>query len=345
MKNQIVKNSRIEFMEKRLVSIIIPTYRGSDALMVALESIYRQSYHNYEVIVADDNGPGEDEQLKTAAIIENYAQKMPISYLVKEHVNGSHARNNGLAVAKGDYICFLDDDDFYLPHYLEKAVEALENETQKAIVFFDVIILNKEGTCRKVSNETISAKDILLSKKEIGTGSNLFFRREVFDESGGFDERYLRFQDFEFITKKLNRYNAVWIKETMIVKFFNQTDNFLNYEKSLRMQELYRQDSLEKALITAQEEQQIRSLQLHNLYKDMLAKNVSKNDIAQVYAIMKEAKMANVADKLMLIVYSLSKGLFNLFFKTYMLVAYGNKEVRADDLLSYRKTLKESYKA
>lgn len=345
MINRIVKNGRIEFMEKRLVSVIIPTYRGSDALMVALESIYRQSYNNYEVIVADDNGPGATEQLKTAAIVEDYSQKMPINYLVKEHVNGSHARNNGLAVAKGDYICFLDDDDFYLPRYLEKAVEALENNPQKAIVFFDVVILNKEGTCRKVNNETISAKDILLSKKEIGTGSNLFFRRGVYDESGGFDERYLRFQDFEFITKKLNKYDSLWIKEDMIVKYYNQTDNFLNYEKSLCMQELYRQDSLQKGLITNDEEQQIRNLQLHNLYKDMLAKNMPKSDIAQVYAIMKEAKITGIMDRTMLAIYSLSKELFNLFFKTYMLVVYGNKEVRADDLLNYRKTLRESYKA
>lgn len=332
-------------MKDKLVSVIIPTYRGSDALMVALESIYRQSYKNFEVIVADDNGPGETEQLKTAEIIEYYAKKMTINYLVKEHVNGSHARNNGLEVAKGDYICFLDDDDFYLPQYLEKAVKALETNPQKAIVFFDVIILNKEGTCRKVSNDKISSKDILLSKKEIGTGSNLFFRQKVYKESGGFDERYLRFQDFEFITKKLNCYDSLWIKEKMIVKFFNQTDNFLNYEKSLKMQELYRQDSLEKGLITAEELQQIQNLQLHNLYKDMLAKNMPKTDIRRVYSIMKQAKINGIMDSGMLAVYSVSKKLFNLFFKSYMLLVYGNKEIRADDLVNYRQELKESYDA
>lgn len=324
---------------RKLVSVIIPTFKGSDTLPVALESVRKQSFCNYEVIVSDDNGPGEKEQVLTSRIVERYRESMTIKYLVNEHVNGSHARNEGLKSAEGDYICFLDDDDYYMPDYLNSAVSVFNGNPSKDIVFFDVSVLSKDGTSRRVSNDSINSKEILFSKKEIGTGSNLFFRRKIYDETGGFDERYSRFQDFEFITKRLNKYDSIWINDNLIVKFYNKTDNSLNYRKNLEMQDLYRQDSVKNGIIDEYEAELIRNIQLHNLFKDMLAKNMDSVDIRVVYNILGENNMLTAYDNLMFRVYSMSTVLFNLVFRIYMLVVYGGKKVGEKYLVDYRNDL------
>ncbi|MDO4499689.1 MAG: glycosyltransferase [Erysipelotrichaceae bacterium] len=330
-------------MSNELVSVIIPTYKGSDSICVALESLAQQTYKNIQVIVSDDNGPGESEQLKTQEIVDIYKSYISIDYLINEHVNGSHARNEGLKKAKGEYVCFLDDDDFFLNDYIEKAVTTLSSNNECSIVFFNVVIASKDSSARIVSNEEIDYRDILFSTKEIGTGSNLFFRKNIYEETGGFDERYLRFQDFEFVTKKLKNYKSIWIKENKIVKFFNKTDNYLNYQKSLQMQELYRNDSLEHGLINDEELSKMRSVQQHNLYKDMLARYMPKEDVRNVYDLLLKNNDLSFSDKAMWQVYKTSKAIFKAVLGAYMYLVYGKSNNNGSEYLEFRTELQRNY--
>lgn len=322
----------------KLFSIVIPTFKGEDSLPIALESIVRQNYKNIEVIVSDDNGKGSEAQIKTEKVVNEFKDKLNIIYLVNEHINGSHARNEGLRVAKGDYISLLDDDDFYLKDYVKEAVDAFE-DNDIDLVFFDVAIINKEGINRIIKNNEIDALDLLFYRKEIGTGSNICFKNKVYKEDGGFDERYLRQQDIEFVVKKLIKYKSIWINKINVVKYYNNNDNFPNMKKSIETYSLLRKDLFENGIIDKQTETNLYTHQFHCLLNDLLIKNADERDVMLVYNKLKEINSLSFVDRGMIIVYKISKKTFNSITKLLLNHKNRTHALKSKELLEYRAML------
>ena len=98
------------------ISIIIPVYNGKKYLSRCLESILNQTYKDFEIIAINDGSTDESEQ-----ILKEYASKYPQIIKHKEQTNSGIAvtRNNGLKMAEGEYVTFIDDDDFLDADYLE----------------------------------------------------------------------------------------------------------------------------------------------------------------------------------------------------------------------------------
>lgn len=97
------------------ISIIMPTYCRSSYLQRAMSSALNQTYENIELIVIDDNGEHPEEREKVQAILKEYCMDQRVKYIVNEqNLGGAMSRNQGIWIAKGDYITFLDDDDEYL---------------------------------------------------------------------------------------------------------------------------------------------------------------------------------------------------------------------------------------
>ena len=102
-------------MEK-LISVIVPVYNVEKYLSRCIESILRQTYPYFELILVDDGSPD-----KSGKICDKYAKKDErIKVLHKENGGVSSARNIGLDYAKGEYISFIDSDDWVRENYLEK---------------------------------------------------------------------------------------------------------------------------------------------------------------------------------------------------------------------------------
>ncbi len=95
-----------------LFSVIIPTYNRDGIIGRAIESVLAQTYQNWELIIVDDGSTDN-----TREIVESYKDDR-IRYFWKENEERSIARNYGIDKAKGAYISFLDDDDYYLPEFL-----------------------------------------------------------------------------------------------------------------------------------------------------------------------------------------------------------------------------------
>lgn len=103
---------------KELISVIITTCKRSDKIKNAIESVLNQTYKNLEIIVVDDNFDYKEERLKTSEIVKKYKN---IKYITNEsQLGGSLSRNVGIKECSGNVICFLDDDDEYLPTRIEK---------------------------------------------------------------------------------------------------------------------------------------------------------------------------------------------------------------------------------
>ncbi|MDD3254179.1 MAG: glycosyltransferase family 2 protein [Lachnospiraceae bacterium] len=115
-----------------LVSVLVPTYKRSDYITRALESIYTQTYRNIEVVVVDDNVPETEFHKKTLEVLSPYFERPNFKYVkTAGATGGGAARNFGLKHCTGDYIAFLDDDDRYLPDKIEKQLHfTIEHELE-----------------------------------------------------------------------------------------------------------------------------------------------------------------------------------------------------------------------
>lgn len=106
----------------KLVSIIVPVYNVEKYLKRCIDSILSQTYHNLEIILVDDGSTDY-----SGAICDRYAeQDYRIRVIHKKNGGLSDARNSGLDIAKGDYIAFIDSDDWISDDYVNVLVKALE---------------------------------------------------------------------------------------------------------------------------------------------------------------------------------------------------------------------------
>ncbi|MDD2650679.1 MAG: glycosyltransferase family 2 protein [Candidatus Cloacimonadales bacterium] len=104
-----------------LISVIIPAYNAEKLLADSLNSVVNQTYKNFEVIIVNDGSVD-----KTADICDSFASKdTRIKYTYQDNAGVSMARNKGMEMSSGKYICFLDADDYYSPTYLEKMYLAI----------------------------------------------------------------------------------------------------------------------------------------------------------------------------------------------------------------------------
>ncbi|MDR0672113.1 MAG: glycosyltransferase, partial [Zoogloeaceae bacterium] len=122
-----------------LVSVIVPTMNRPELLAVALESLCQQTFRDFEAVIVNDAGKDP------LPAIEPFAQCLDILYISHETNKGlSKSRNTGIRAARGRYITYLDDDDFYYEDHIEALVNTLR-QTRAAVVYADAnIALQRE---------------------------------------------------------------------------------------------------------------------------------------------------------------------------------------------------------
>ncbi len=183
---------------KSLISVIITTYKRSDMLTRAIDSVLAQTYPNIEIVVVDDNDPETEHRQKTENRMAAYVSDDRIRYVKHDkNRNGAAARNTGIAESRGDIVCFLDDDDWYFPEKLERqAAYLLENEQ------FDAVTCGwrRGGADRLPPAEGDSSFDILSGRNYIYTDV-IMMRRDAAVVIGGWDERFRRNQDSAFMLR------------------------------------------------------------------------------------------------------------------------------------------------
>ncbi|WP_425915738.1 glycosyltransferase [Pseudomonas sp. GWSMS-1] len=153
--------------ESSLLSIILTTYNRPGLLKDALASVGCQTLRDFEVILINDNGEPVEHLLA--------AYDFPITYIRQGRNQGlSAARNAGLALARGRYIVYLDDDDIYLPNHLAVLAEAFEQHPG-SVIYTGVEYVNE-----KLENG---------QRLELGRGQP--FKHEVFDRDRLFVQNYI----------------------------------------------------------------------------------------------------------------------------------------------------------
>ena len=174
------------------ISVIMPTYKRSQFLSRAIDSVLGQTYSNIEVVVVDDNSEGTKYRADTEKCMLKYADNNKVLY-IKNPVNlgGGKARNAGIKAATGYYVTFLDDDDIYLPKKVEVQLNHMI-QFDLDLSFMDVLLhdsknhlidYRKHSYVKDTSNESLLKYHLMYHLTPTAT---YMFKRTALLSIGGF---------------------------------------------------------------------------------------------------------------------------------------------------------------
>lgn len=193
------------------VSIIIPFYSHLDWLYEAIESVFAQTYTNFEVILVND-GSKED----MSKFLHKYGER--IIYLEQENAGPASARNNGIRHATGDYIAFEDSDDVWLPTKLEKQVAFMEKTNTMWSHTGFYYWWPKSGKLKEV-NTSRDYDDIREQRRistQLATPSMLIDARVFREQQLFFPEDKRNGEDDQLYTELSKRYKICLVEEPLL---------------------------------------------------------------------------------------------------------------------------------
>ena len=198
MKNSsiIVKPTLNHTANNENVSIIIPLYNRKEMLCRALRSVLNQTVLPCEILICDD-GSTDNPQ----SIMSDFAESaVEIIWLENKECHGvSHARNQGIAAAKGDFITFLDSDDEWLPKKLELQLAFFRENHEYNIIHADEIWIRNGVRVNPRKRFIKTGGDIFNRSLDFSliAPSAVMARREIFDKCGIFDENLPVCEDYD----------------------------------------------------------------------------------------------------------------------------------------------------
>lgn len=160
MKGKRSKLSKIEDMNSNkfisgLVSIIMPCYNGAEYIEETINSVLKQTYQNWELLIIDDGS--NDESVN---IVKKYQQDQRVKLIQQINAGSAAARNNGIRHSKGQYVVLLDSDDIWLPKFLEKQINFMKQKNA-------ICVCCSYGRIDEKSNDILKpviAKKVITSK-------------------------------------------------------------------------------------------------------------------------------------------------------------------------------------
>ncbi len=205
-----------------LISVMMPTYNNAKYIKQAIESIYAQNYDNIEIIVVDDGSTDN-----TKEILQQYKD---IKYFYIEHKGISVARNTALENAKGEYIAFLDSDDYWLPNKLNTQMQYFKDHPDCEIVFTkyeNFFEDEKLKTNKRAMHEKMMEKFL----KQYLPSS--IIKKELFEKYGNFDENFSGVEDTEFLYRLLKKGVSIShiIPEVFYIRRIHGQNVTLNYNQ------------------------------------------------------------------------------------------------------------------
>ncbi len=200
------------------VSVIIPTHNREKYISRALESVLGQTFRDYEIIVVDDGSTDS-----TPDILKSFNGR--IKYVCQRKQGSGAARNRGIQEAKGEYIAFLDSDDYWVPEKLEEQVKVLDAHKNVGIVYARMPIVNEKGERLGTKPAGVSGrnfKELLEVWGDIPT-STVLTRRECFDRAGMFDTTLITMQDIDMWLRIARHYDLHEIENKVLAYYFRHS--------------------------------------------------------------------------------------------------------------------------
>jgi glycosyltransferase involved in cell wall biosynthesis len=190
------------------VSVIIPAYNVSPYIGEALDSVFAQTFADFEVIVVNDGSPDTPELEKA---ISRFRER--IVYLRQENLGAAAARNNALRNARGRFVSFLDADDIWLPAFLEEMTSIIQTDEGYDLAYANALLFGRSATVGLTYMDTnpskgeVTCESLLAERCNIIT-SGVIARKQPIIELGMFDEELWHSQDFDLWVRLAKRPGA-----------------------------------------------------------------------------------------------------------------------------------------
>lgn len=213
----------------RLVSAVIPAYNYARFVCRAVDSVLAQTYPHLECIVVNDGSTDN-----TLEVLAPYGDRIRV--ITQKNAGLAAARNTGVKNARGEYIAFLDADDWWRPEKIAKQMELAEKRPELGAIGTtwervdgDLKHLSTRVPPRPTDDRATNVRGIACRTIWLGgSGSGVLARRDVFDEVGLFDESMRAAEDIDMWLRIARRYPIANVEELLTTLCWHGTGTFRN---------------------------------------------------------------------------------------------------------------------
>jgi len=196
------------------VSIILPTHNRAHLLPRAINSVLNQTYTNFELIIVDDGSTDDTEEL-----VKTFNDERIVYLKNEKNLGATASRNRGINYSKGNLIAFQDSDDEWMPEKLEKQITALNFDFGAGAAYTGYFRITNNDK-RYVPDNWVNILEgniymELLKGNFIGTPT-ILLKKECLYDSGLFDEKLPRLQDWDLVLRISKKYNFKFINEPLL---------------------------------------------------------------------------------------------------------------------------------
>jgi len=204
------------------VSVIIPTYNRAADLSRALDSVFAQTFPIAEIVVVDDGSTDN-----TREVVAGFGSR--VTYVRQNNSGAAAARNRAIRIATGEWLAFLDSDDWWMPEKIRLQVEALHRNPEAILAYTSAWIISPDGAremCQAV--EPSRLWPTLRHSNLITSCSSVMVRREAVIAAGGFDESLSLSDDWDMWIRLAQKYRFAVVPEPVLA--YTITPNSLSQD-------------------------------------------------------------------------------------------------------------------
>lgn len=281
------------------LSIIIPLYNREYIVKKSIESVLSQSYIDFELIVVDDCST--DNSYNT---VKMYKDKRIILFRLEKNSGPAAARNYGVEKASGNFISFLDSDDYYESDFLEKTIETIQNSNSDVGFWYTGLIYHENRKINKFYwnvQRKHSPYLTILHELRIGSGTGITVRKEAFDYVKGFNVKLPAAEDTDFFLRFSKCFDFEGIPYFLVNINKNGTDRV---SKDFKKIAIAYNSFIPEHLDTINKYQILKK----KFYYKLMWLNFHLKDIAKAkgwYDLLKENKLLNFKMRLVYFIYRL----------------------------------------
>ncbi len=199
---------RHEVFLRKMVSVILPTYNGSEFIRNSINSVLSQSYSDLELIIVDDHSTDD-----TPAIVDEIAESDSRVRVIHNETNKKlpASLNIGFSYASGDYLTWTSDDNYFAPEAVKKMVDILEKKLNVDIVYTDYDLIDVEGN---IIGDVCHREHTNIYEENI-VGACFLYRRAVQEKLKGYDETLFLAEDYDFWLRAKKYFNYMPLYEKL----------------------------------------------------------------------------------------------------------------------------------
>lgn len=198
-----------------LISIIIPTHNSAKVVGRAIQSVLKQTYKEFEVIIIDEASNEDVDDIEN--IINSFQDARLRLFKYRQNTGLPSARNKGIRLSKGTFIAFLDSDDEWHAEKLARQLQLFQESPSTGLVYCGIEFIREEHTLG-VRNPVHRGNILkhILCENVVGNATTIMVRRECFDHLGLFDERLTGFgEDWDFFIRLAKVYTVDFNEEPL----------------------------------------------------------------------------------------------------------------------------------